>query len=191
MINAYKRNKIVYIAMLVCFLFAFIKCLFDAPRYVDSYSKNCIYIQIQNGDFNLFMFYLKIFLPIMMLFILSFLLSLNLYLFMASYVIMYIFIRKFFLYLFASCLISGICGYLCLILCWIPLIIVISVVYCKFFLKISEYICNCPHYKYKYITPYSCGWKKTRIILLKYILYTNIFALIYGSLLIAVLSLIY
>lgn len=185
----FKRNKVIYITMLICFLIAFVRSILDVSLRVSAYSNRCIYTQIQSGDFHWFLFYLKIILPTLLMFGIAFLLSLNFYLFLLSFAVVYIYIRYYLIYFFCCNVISGLCGYICFLLCWLPLLLVNLLLFCNFFIKMVNLIMHCP--KSKHITPYSCMWYRTKTVLFRTLAVSFAITFIMTTLVIIILNIIY
>ena len=185
-------KKWISVVMLVCALLGIILAFSHAEVLSIKYSDGNIITKLSSKNFNFFFFYIKTLLILSAITLLTFLLTFNFYCCLVNFVFIIVATKYYFAYVFVSCILDGFSGYLLLIVLWIPLYLVNILLFTMYIIKIFELISYPCGLKGKLrILPYSCYWHGTKHILLRQLYLSIIFSIIYISIIIIILSLIF
>ncbi len=185
-------KKWIAIILLICALFGVILAFSHAEVLSQKYSDGNIITQLSAKNFHFFSFYMKTVLFITSIIIVIFLLTFNFYCFLLSYVLITVATKYYFAYAFVSCMLDGFSGYLLLIVLWIPLYLIILLFFMLYIIRLTELISYPCGWKGKLrIVPYSCYWHGCKHLIGRQLLYSILCAMVYISVIIIILALIF
>lgn len=185
----WRENKFIVISGIVSLCLGFLIGISKVKSFCEKGISHNIIVQISECDFNLVFFYIKIVLISAVLFIVPFLFSFNFYVFLLSFPLITGFTAYFTRIAFVSCCLDGVYGFLTLLLFWAPLVLVNWLAVVIYMAKLSEQIgfpCRLCR-----ITPYRCNWNATKKILFRCLLASLLFNLIFCTVWIIILFLIF
>lgn len=186
------HKKWLAILMLISVLFGIILAFSKAETLALKYSDGNIITQLSAKNFNFFSFYIKTLLFLSAITTIIFLLTINFYCFMLNYILIIIATKYYFAYVFVSCILDGFSGYLLLIILWIPIYIINLILFTVYIIRLMELISYPCGFRGKLrIMPYSCYWHGSKHILLRHLYFALILTVIYLSIIIIILSLIF
>ncbi len=144
--------------------------------------KGSLIILIDNNQFNLFIFYLKITIYPLLMFFIGYILCINYYCFWGNFLIYTIFVGVIFKNIIIGCFFDGFWGIIGIVIFWLPIICVSSFFYFCYLTDLYENISGLGR-KSMFI-PYKLSCRRLRPIFINRCLFVFMFNFVFGSIMI-------
>jgi hypothetical protein len=184
--------------MLICVVLGILMAFSGVEKALNRDMDNNIIIKIDNGEMDYFWFFCKLLLLPIILGGVTYLLSLNCYIFLLNLPLVMIAVRFLFVGIFASCAYDGITAYILIFALWLPLLMINFLTYVVFYMRMFEILepTCCRSGKFKLgmllkVKPYRYYFNYTKKACINYFVWSAIFNILYGAIILIIFSIIF